>query len=251
MQQPHQKLHGVPLCIHQESPLARRQHSLHELVWTHLALEVAAVPHFARQLSKALHHQALVPRVSGFLCQEEVPHRGHAHKCLQHDVDVVGGLEVVEAHGAREVVRAVQPARPVALGVQLAHLLRREGRVEHVADVVQRSINHLVPFRQTVHLGRLEVHEHVVRRLQAVRVRLGVGPAALEIFAARQARVDVVRGESYGAALLEVEVQQRSADGVEVRAVAAGAAGTLAALSSAAGLRRVLAVPVLLRELFG
>jgi len=66
------------------------------------------------------------------------------------------------------------------MGGGVCDLGGREGGVEHEADDVQGAVDHLVAVRQAVHATVVQLHEHVVGRLQGVRVRVRLLPPPLQ-----------------------------------------------------------------------
>eukprot|EP00982_Pelagococcus_subviridis_P000776 6500-Pelagococcus_subviridis.AAC.2 len=150
VEKPRHEVDRVGLLVHEKPPPRRRQHRLHELVRRHLTFEVPRVPNLPRELAEALNEQALVvarrrrraaAAAAAFVPpprgpQEEIPHRLDAHERLQHDVDVIRRLQIVQPDRAGEVVRPVQAAAPHLLRLRLLDLRGRERRIEDVPDVV-------------------------------------------------------------------------------------------------------------------
>ena len=64
------------------------------------------------------------------------------------------------------------------------HLVGGKSGVEHVADGVQRAVLHFVAVGEAVHAAVLQLHEHVVPRLQRVRECVRVLPPPLVVAAA-------------------------------------------------------------------
>ena len=141
---------------------------------------------------------------------------------LHHHVEVVVVLDVVHAHEAGRVLAAApqRPARP-RHAVQLRRLPPRVPRVGHVLDVVEAVAPHLVALGQHVDAPRLEVDVDVVVLVERVEVGVRLGPPALVVPPADEARVHVDVGQRHRAQLLEVEVEHVAVDGVEVQVVVA------------------------------
>ena len=109
-------------------------------------LEVPGVPQFPQKLAKPLHEQEhLVPRGTldvrvVLLAEEVVPERGDVGECLEYDVAVVVGLDVVEADDTGRVRGSVVGPRELRAAVLLRGLVLEERRVQHVDDILQRLV---------------------------------------------------------------------------------------------------------------
>mmetsp|Transcript_13667 Transcript_13667/g.38493 ORF Transcript_13667/g.38493 Transcript_13667/m.38493 type:complete len:385 (+) Transcript_13667:1189-2343(+) len=223
VQQPGEEIHRVRLDIDPKPPLAPLLDSQEELQGRDLPLEVPRVPHLSTELPELFQQQGGRPPTLASLApqpEEEVPERLHPQQRMDDNVGVIRALDVVQSHHARKEVLAIKAPPPSgSLLVNPLHLLLRESRVENLLDVLQGPVNHLVPIRQAVHLSGLQVHEHAVLLLEGMRARVGLGSAALEVFAAHEAHVDVLLQQAHAATLLEVEVKPLPRDRVEVRAL--------------------------------
>ena len=82
-----------------------------------------------------------------------------------------------------------------------SHLLWGERWVEDKADGVQRAVLHFIAVRQAIYAAALQLHEHVVPRLQSMRERMRVLPPALIVVPAhllQSNKLWKVSGLSYG-----------------------------------------------------
>lgn len=118
------------------------------------------------------------------------------HQRLHHRINVIVLPHVVQPYESRIVLLSIQIVRWSR--VDSLDCLGRKSRVEKVLDVLQ---SRLVLFRygivvwQDVRLRRREVHEHMMRIVDAVQVGVRVATASLEVSPAYEARVDVDVGK--------------------------------------------------------
>mmetsp|Transcript_5024 Transcript_5024/g.16862 ORF Transcript_5024/g.16862 Transcript_5024/m.16862 type:complete len:275 (-) Transcript_5024:544-1368(-) len=129
-------------------------------------------------------------------------------------------IQVVQSRDPDQVLAPVQrppPLRPFRL--ERAHDSLIKLRPEHVPNPRQRHIplRNLVRIRQAIHLTRGQVHEHVMRALQAMRVRVRRLPPPGKVLTTHQTPVRVHVGQRNRTALLEIKIQRVGVDGVQVR----------------------------------
>lgn len=168
------------------------------------------------QIERGVAWGSLRATVVGLL-QEVVADGTDMTQCLQNDVAVVVGLDIVQADHAGQVEGTVYRTRVLHwLRIQRADVLAREHGVEQELDVVEGRVDDLVVVGQAVEAQRQQVQEDVVGIADRMCVSVRVGTAALKVLAADEARVHVDAGERHRAQLLEVKVENGAVDGVQV-----------------------------------
>lgn len=130
---------------------------MQQLLRRHHRLEVAPRPELP-QRAPELPHQAIAAVGVVLRQQEEVPDGLDVGQRVEHGVEEVGLIEIVESDEAGEVGHPVHvPGEQEVARGQLSDLLRREDRRQTALHVVQRGVDHLVPVGQAVDPGVLEV----------------------------------------------------------------------------------------------
>lgn len=129
--------------------VALRADRLHELVRTHVVLEVYRVPHFPEQLGHALAQEQLRLLLVGqvvrlFVHQVERPELLYPDQALQNHVDVVGAVQVVQpdaawsAEGTLQVLPAVDALAVVRPRLHPLNLVDRVLRLQ--VELAQRLL---------------------------------------------------------------------------------------------------------------
>lgn len=153
--------------------------------------------------------------------QKIIPQRLHVRQSLQHHIAIVIVLDVVQPDKTRTVQRTVNGSGRFRCCSSIEtrnHAGRRKCRIEQILNIVQRRINDLVIVGQTIELEIVQIEEHMMGFGYGMRVRMRLGAATLEVFAANEAGVHIDACQRDGAQFLKVKVEQMSIDGVQIGA---------------------------------
>mmetsp|Transcript_39831 Transcript_39831/g.93479 ORF Transcript_39831/g.93479 Transcript_39831/m.93479 type:complete len:215 (-) Transcript_39831:212-856(-) len=193
VEHPRQEVDRVTLGVKFVSFVGTDGDSLEQLVGTHMPFEVARVPHLADKLAEA-EGEKISTGLVVFAVHEEITKRRHALEGLHDNVDVVGALYIVQPDHSGNVLATVQTTTELHLVIHLAHLLLGVCWVEHILDVIQRSVEDFVIVWNAIYTLCDEFDEHVMRVFERVEVRGGAARTSLEEFAAHEAGVHVEVG---------------------------------------------------------
>ena len=155
-----------------------------------------------------VHTQLLFPLQR--LQHEIIPERGNMRKRMHHHIQIIILLDIIQPHKPGHIFPATQIPPDFILLIQLRHLLFRVRRVHDVLYIREGFTVNFIALGEDVGAGGGHVDEDVVVFVEGVEVGVGVWTAALEVFPADEAGIDVDVGEGDGAEFFKVEVEEEA-----------------------------------------